>query len=288
MQGTTLNKKIEIDIMTINCKGQLIDLTIPKVMGILNLTPDSFYDGGFYKNQPDILRQVEKMLTEGATFIDIGAYSSRPNAVNISESEEIERLLPIIELLIKNFPEILISIDTFRSNVAVQSITAGACIINDISAGKMDDNMLPTIAKHKVPYIMMHMKGTPQNRQQNTHYEHLIKDIIYYFSERIAVAKSLGIVDVIIDPGFGFSKTLDQNYELLQHMEVLKMLEKPILAGISRKSMIYNLLGTTPDKALNGTTVLNTMALQKKAAILRVHDVKEAMECIKITQQLNL
>ena len=274
--------------MTINCKGELIDLTIPKVMGILNLTPDSFYDGGVYKNQADIIKQVEKMLTDGATFIDIGAYSSRPNAVHISETEELERLLPIIKLLIVCFPDILISIDTFRSEVAKQSINAGACMINDISAGKMDDNMLATIAQLKVPYIMMHMRGTPQNMQQNTSYENLIKDILFYFSERMATAKNLGIVDVIVDPGFGFSKTIAQNYELLKDLDVFKMLEKPILVGFSRKSMIYKILNTSAKEALNGTTILNTIALQKQASILRVHDVKEAMECIQLTQQLNL
>ena len=274
--------------MTINCKGELIDLTIPKVMGILNLTPDSFYDGGVYKNQADIIKQVEKMLTDGATFIDIGAYSSRPNAVHISETEELERLLPIIKLLIVSFPDILISIDTFRSEVAKQSINAGACMINDISAGKMDDNMLATMAQLKVPYIMMHMKGTPQNMQQNTSYENLIKDILFYFSERMATAKNLGIVDVIVDPGFGFSKTIAQNYELLKDLDVFKMLEKPILVGFSRKSMIYKILNTSAKEALNGTTILNTIALQKQASILRVHDVKEAMECIQLTQQLNL
>ncbi|MEO5788639.1 dihydropteroate synthase [Gelidibacter sp.] len=274
--------------MTINCKGQLIDLTIPKVMGILNLTPDSFYDGGAYKNEADILRQVEKMLIEGATFIDIGAYSSRPNAVHISETEELERLLPIIKILIASFPDILISIDTFRAKVAKQSIIAGACMINDISAGKMDENMLVTIAQLKVPYIMMHMKGTPQNMQQNITYDHLIKDILFYFSERMAAAKSLGIIDIIADPGFGFSKTTAQNYELLKHLEVFKMLEKPILVGFSRKSMISKTLNISAQEALNGTTVLNTIALQKQASILRVHDVKEAMECIQLTQQLNL
>ena len=274
--------------MTINCKGQLIDLTIPKVMGILNVTPDSFYDGGLYKNEADILKQVDKMLTDGATFIDIGAYSSRPNAVHIIEAEELKRLLPIIKILTDSFPDILISIDTFRSEVAKQSINAGACMINDISAGKMDDHMLETIAQLKVPYIMMHMKGTPQNMQQNITYEHLIKDILFYFSERIATAKSLGIIDIIIDPGFGFSKTTAQNYELLKHLEVFKMLEKPILVGFSRKSMIHKTLHISAQEALNGTTVLNTIALQKQASILRVHDVKEAMECIQLTQQLNL
>ncbi|MGC1630825.1 MAG: dihydropteroate synthase [Gelidibacter sp.] len=273
--------------MTINCKGKLIDLTIPKVMGILNLTPDSFYDGGVYKSEADILRQVEKMLIDGATFIDIGAYSSRPNAVHISETEELERLLPIIKLLTASFPDILISIDTFRGEVAKQSINAGACMINDISAGKMDDTMLTTIAQLKVPYILMHMKGTPQNMQQNITYDHFIKDILFYFSERIAAAKSLGIIDILADPGFGFSKTTAQNYELLKHLDVFKILERPILVGFSRKSMIYKTLNISAQEALNGTTVLNTIALQKQASILRVHDVKEAMECIHLTQQLN-
>lgn len=274
--------------MTINCKGLLIDLTIPKVMGILNLTPDSFYDGGVYKNNADILKHVDKMLNEGADFIDIGAYSSRPNATHISETEELQRLLPIIKLLTDAFPHILISVDTFRSEIAKQSINAGACMINDISAGKMDENMLTTVAELKIPYIMMHMKGTPQNMQQNVSYEHLIKDILFYFSERIAAARALGIVDVIVDPGFGFSKTIAQNYELLKNLELFKMLEKPLLVGFSRKSMIYKPLHTSAAEALNGTTVLNTLALQKNASILRVHDVKEAKECIELTQQLNL
>ena len=279
--------KLKINIMTINCKGQLIDLKIPKVMGILNLTPDSFYDGGFYKNESDILKQVEKMVTEGATFIDIGAYSSRPNAKHIDEEVELKRLLPILKLLIDSFPDVLISIDTFRSEVAKQAVSAGACMINDISAGKMDDNMLATVAKLGVPYIMMHMKGTPQNMQQNTSYKNLIKEILFYFSERIATAKSLGIIDILADPGFGFSKTTAQNYELLNHLELFKILEKPILVGFSRKSMVYKPLNTSAKEALNGTTVLNTIALQKSASILRVHDVKEATECIKLTQQLN-
>lgn len=283
-----MNIEIRINLMTINCKGQLIDLTIPKVMGILNLTPDSFYDGGLYKNDADILKQTDKMLNEGADFIDIGAYSSRPkNAVHISETEELQRLLPIIKLLTDAFPNVLISVDTFRSEVAKQAISAGASMINDISAGKMDENMLSTVAELKIPYIMMHMKGTPQNRQQNITYEHLTKEILFYFSERIAVARALGIVDVIVDPGFGFSKTTAQNYELLKNLELFKMLEKPLLVGFSRKSMIYKPLHTSAAQALNGTTVLNTLALQKNASILRVHDVKEAKECIELTQQLN-
>ena len=272
--------------MTINCKGQLIDLSSPKVMGILNITPDSFYDGNYYKTEKEILKQVEKMLNEGATFIDVGAYSSRPNAKHISEDEELKRIIPIVELLLKHYPKILLSIDTFRSKVAKQCINAGACVINDISAGQLDDNMMPTIASLNVPYIMMHMKGTPQNMQQQTNYNNLVKDILFYFSERISEARKLGIIDLIVDPGFGFSKTLVQNYELLNRLELFKMTELPILAGLSRKSMIYKTLGINAQKSLNGTTALNTIALQKGANILRVHDVKEAVECVKLTNQL--
>ncbi len=275
------------EFMTINCKGQLIDLTIPKVMGILNLTPDSFYDGGRYKDEQTVLKHVEKMLTEGATFIDIGAYSSRPNAEHISETEELQRILPIISLILKEFPNVLLSIDTFRSNIAKQCVEAGACMINDISAGKLDEQMLQTVADLHVPYIIMHMKGTPQTMLQHSQYNHLIKEILFYFSERIAAARALGIVDVIIDPGFGFAKTIAQNYELLSNLGHLKMLELPILVGVSRKSMIYKTLESTSENALNGTTVLNTIALQKGASILRVHDVKEAVECVKLMQQLN-
>lgn len=273
---------------TINCKGQLIDVSTPKVMGILNVTPDSFYDGGKYKNESEILSQIYVMLKDGATFIDIGAYSSRPNAEHVSEDEELKRVLPIIELAQKEFPEVLISIDTFRSEVAKQSINNGATLINDISAGHLDNNMLQTVANLQVPYIMMHMKGTPQTMQKHTQYDNLVKDILFYFSERIANARALGIVDMIIDPGFGFAKTTEQNFELLNHLELFKMLELPLLAGISRKSMIYKTLENSPKEALNGTTVLNTIALQKGAKLLRVHDVKEAVECVKLLNQLSL
>jgi len=272
--------------MTINCKGKLIDLSTPKVMGILNLTPDSFYDGGKYKNDNEILSQVYTMLKHGAAFIDVGAYSSRPDAKHINEDEELQRLLPIISLILKEFPEILISIDTFRSQVAKQGLEAGAALINDISAGKLDEEMLETVAKLKVPYIMMHMKGTPQTMQQHTNYENLIKEMLFYFSERIARAQALGIIDIIIDPGFGFAKTKEQSFEILNHLELFKMLDKPILSGVSRKSMIYKTLENSPKEALNGTTVLNTVALQKGASILRVHDVKEAVECVKLIEQL--
>jgi len=272
--------------MTINCKGKLIDLKTPKVMGVLNVTPDSFFDGGNYNNDTSILKQVEKMLSEGATFIDVGGYSSRPNANHISETEELQRVLPVIDLLLKTFPEILISVDTFRSTVAKQSIVHGACMINDISSGHLDVDMLKTIAQLKVPYIMMHMKGTPQNMTSKTDYKHLIKEMMTYFSERLTMLKSLGGIDVIIDPGFGFSKTLEQNYEILNQLHLFKIINKPILVGLSRKSMIYNVLKTSPKHALNGTSVLNTIALLKGASILRVHDVKEAIECIKLTHML--
>lgn len=272
--------------MTINCKGELIDLSTPKVMGILNLTPDSFYDGGKYKNESEILSQVYTMLKHGATFIDIGAYSSRPDANHISELEELNRLLPMVSIILKEFPDTIISIDTFRSQVAKQAIESGAAIVNDISAGKLDQNMLNTVAKLQVPFIMMHMKGTPQNMKQQTSYKNLIKEVLFYFSERIDQARALGIVDIIVDPGFGFAKTKEQSFEILKHLELFKMLDKPILSGVSRKSMIYRTLENSPKEALNGTTVLNTIALQKGTSILRVHDVKEALECIKLLQQL--
>ena len=272
---------------TINCKGQPIDLSQPKVMGILNITPNSFYDGGKYKDELQIVNQVEKMLNDGATFIDVGAYSSKPNADFVSEEEEISRLIPIIELLVKKFPNILLSVDTFRSQVAKIAIENGVAMVNDISAGMLDDKMIETVSKLQVPYIMMHMRGNPQTMQSLTNYEDIVKEMIYYFSERIKVARSFGLNDIIIDPGFGFAKTLEQNYEVLQKLELFSMLDLPLLAGVSRKSMIYKALENSPEEALNGTTVLNTIALQKGAKILRVHDVKEAVECVKLINKLN-
>ena len=272
--------------MTINCLGTLLDLSLPKVMGILNVTPNSFYDGGSYPNAKSILFQVEKMLTDGATFIDIGAYSSKPSAEFVSEEEEIKRLLPNIQLVLKHFPEVLVSVDTFRSNVAKVAIENGACMVNDIAAGKLDSNMMETVANLQVPYIMMHMKGTPQTMMSMATYEDIVKEMLFYFSERVSKARVAGINDLIIDPGFGFAKTLEQNYEVLKKMELLQLLELPILVGVSRKSMIYKMLETTPEFALNGTTILNTIALQKGANILRVHDVKEAVECVKLISQL--
>ena len=273
--------------MTIRCKGQLIDLATPKVMGILNVTPNSFFDGGKYKNYTEILSRVEKMLNEGATFIDIGAYSSKPSAEFVSEEEELQRIVPIVQLILEHFPETLISIDTFRSEVAKACIENGASIINDISAGNLDTKMLETIAKYNVPYIMMHMRGTPQTMQTMTNYDNIVKEILFYFSDRVAKARSFGINDLIVDPGFGFAKTLEQNYEVLQKMEFFEMLELPLLAGISRKSMIYKTLHSSADEALNGTTVLNTIALTKGAKILRVHDVREAMECVTLFNKIN-
>ena len=272
--------------MNINCNGNLIDLSTPKVMGILNVTPNSFYDGGKHKEINSIIHQVDKMLSEGADFIDIGAYSSKPSAEFVSEEEEIKRLVHIIKELVETFPTIILSVDTFRANVARASVENGVAMVNDISAGLLDDKMLETVADIKVPYIMMHMRGNPQTMQSLTDYNDIVKEMIFYFSERIKKARSFGISDIIIDPGFGFAKTLEQNYEVLHKMELFSMLELPLLAGISRKSMIYKVLEKTPQEALNGTSVLNTIALQKGAKILRVHDVKEAVECIKLVSKL--
>lgn len=273
--------------MNINCKGKLIDISSPKVMGVLNLTPDSFYDGNKFNNEKKILNQVEKMLNDGATFIDIGAYSSRPGATHISEDEEKSRIIGIVELLAAEFPDSNLSIDTFRSTIADECLNAGASIINDITASEYDSNILEIVYKHNAPYVMMHMNGMPNNMMKQNKYNNLIKDILYYFSKKIEAARTAKINDIIIDPGFGFSKNIDQNYVLLKNLDLLKSLELPILVGLSRKSMIYKLLKTTPELALNGTTSLNTIALLNGATILRVHDVKEAMECIKITNQFN-
>ena len=269
----------------INCKGELICFDTPKVMGILNITPDSFYAQS--RTTPaEVLRKAEQMLEEGATFVDIGGYSSRPNAQEVSPQEELQRVVPVVEALVKHFPDIRISVDTFRAEVARESLEAGACIINDISAGQIDPAIWEVVAHYQVPYITMHMRGTPQTRQTYTEYDKLTKDILYYFSQIKDKARQLRINDLIIDPGFGFSKTLAQNYELMQQLALFKALECPILVGISRKSMIYKLLDTTPEAALNGTTVLNTFALLHGADILRVHDVKEAVECVKIVGEL--
>jgi dihydropteroate synthase len=277
------NKNINLSI---NCNGKLVDLNTPKVMGVLNITPDSFYDGGRYKDAKSVLNQTEKLISEGATFLDIGAYSSRPGADFISENEELKRIVPVVELIQKNNPDVLISIDSFRAKVIRECVSAGAVISNDISAGKLDLDMIKTVGELGVPYIMMHMRGTPQTMKNHTTYQHLINEIYAYFSKQIELARQHNITDIIIDPGFGFAKTLAQNYELLNQMEFFKNLNCPILTGVSRKSMIYKVLGCTAEEALNGTTALNMVALMNGACILRVHDVKEAVECIKLFNQL--
>ncbi|MFO7718983.1 MAG: dihydropteroate synthase [Gillisia sp.] len=272
--------------MTITCKGKLIDFKTPKVMGILNITPDSFYDESRNASPDVLLKKAEVMLEQGATFLDVGGYSSRPGAEDISQDEELKRVLPAIEILLKNFPDALISVDTFRSKVAERSIQAGAALVNDISAGNLDLEMMQVIARHQVPYIMMHMRGTPQTMKDLNSYEDVTQEVLFYFSEKIKAARTLGINDLIIDPGFGFSKNIAQNFELLSNLELFEVLELPVLAGLSRKSTIYKTLNCTPNEALNGTTVLNTLALTKGADILRVHDVKEAMEIVKLTAQI--
>jgi dihydropteroate synthase len=273
--------------MTINCNQNLVDLSSPKVMGILNITPDSFFDGGKYKNETEILSHVEKMLFEGATFIDVGAYSSKPGATHISENEELQRIVPVIKLLIKNFPDIIISVDTFRSSVARETINAGAAIINDISGGKIDEKMFETVADLKVPYILMHMLGTPQNMQLNPVYKDVTQEIISFFAEQIFKLHQLKLNDIIIDVGFGFGKTNNHNFEILKNLSLFKSLDAPILAGISRKSMLYKTLDISAQEALNATTSANTIALLNGASILRVHDVKEAVEAVKIVNQLS-
>jgi dihydropteroate synthase len=270
--------------MNITCKGKIIDLSSPKIMGILNITPDSFFDGGKYNSSKAIIKQTKKMLKQGATFIDIGAYSSRPNAKHISEGEELNRILPIVKLLVNTFPDILISIDTFRSQVAEKCLEAGACLINDISGGTMDENMFKIIAKYQVPYILMHIKGTPQNMQNNPEYDDIIQEITKYFITKTNQLKALNVKDIILDVGFGFGKTLEHNYTILNQLNRFTKLEYPILAGMSRKSMLYKILNSKPSKMKNATTVANTIALLNGASILRVHDVKEAMECIKIME----
>ena len=271
---------------TINCKGRLIDLSSPKVMGILNITPDSFYDGGKYKSDSDFLTQVESMLADGATFIDIGAYSSRPGADHISEKEELNRLTPVLNAVCSRFDDVIISVDTFRSNVAKHAIEQGAAIINDISAGRADKKMIETIRAFQVPYIMMHMRGTPQNMSSKTEYENLLVDVVKELSEQVHLAKKIGINDLVVDPGIGFAKDTNQNFTILKHLDYFDIFELPILLGVSRKSMIYKTLNCNSENALNGTTALNSIGLAKGASILRVHDVKEAMECIKLFESL--
>ena len=268
--------------ITLNCKGQLVSLEEPIVMGILNITPDSFFDGGQYTKDDSFLQQTEKMLAEGAKIIDIGGMSSRPGAEIIDTSEELDRVIPVIEKITQYFPNTIISIDTIRSVVAKAAVEAGASIINDISAGKLDEDFYQTVANLDVPYILMHMLGKPKNMQDNPTYEDISLTILDFFIKEVGKLRELGIKDIILDPGFGFGKTIDHNYEILNKLHTFQILDLPILAGMSRKSMIYKFLGTSSQTALNGTTALNMVALQQGAKILRVHDVKEAVETIKL------
>jgi dihydropteroate synthase len=272
---------------TMNLGGSLVDLSTPTIMGILNITPDSFFDGGCYLEEKTILHRCEKLISEGATFIDIGAYSSRPGADDVSAEEELKRLFTALRIIKKQFSSVFISIDTFRSEVAEKTIQEfGSVIINDISAGSIDPNMFAVAGKYGVPYIMMHMRGTPKTMQSQTEYKDMVNEIIRYFAEKTDDARKSGIHDLVIDPGFGFSKTLEQNFELLEKLNHFKILEKPILVGLSRKSMIYKTLNTDPEHALAGTIAANTIALLKGASILRVHDVKEASDAITIVKAL--
>ncbi len=272
---------------TINCKGNLLDLSKPKIAGILNVTPDSFYDGGRYTNINIAKNRIEEMIAEGADIIDVGAFSSRPNANHISEKEELKRLLPILEMMQNNFPNLIISVDTFRAEIAKIAVEDyGVAIINDISAGNMDPKMFETIANLNVPYIMMHMQGTPQNMQTNPKYDDLIKEIILFFAKKLQVTKQVGINDVIIDPGFGFGKTIEHNYQILNELEKFNILDCPILIGISRKSMIYKVLNSEPKDVLSATLALNMIALQKGSSILRVHDVKQTVQIVKVFNKL--
>ena len=268
---------------TINCNGKIINLSSPLVMAVMNITPDSFYDGGSCRNPMDAIKKAEKYLAEGADILDMGAASSRPGAGIIDPGKEQQRLLPALRAVVKQFPEAVISIDTYHANTAKAAIEAGAHIINDISAGNIDREMFDTVARLQVPYIMMHMQGRPEDMQQKPVYKHLIKDIAGFFSEKVLQLKGKGVHDIILDPGFGFGKTLEQNYQLLAELEYFRIFELPILVGFSRKSMINKVLKVSPADALNGTTILNTLAIENGADILRVHDVREAREVIKIT-----
>ena len=274
-------------LKSLNVNGRLLDLSTPQVMGILNVTPDSFYAGSRSRTEAEIAARACQILDEGASIIDIGAYSSRSNAEHISPEEEMQRLRTGLEILNRNHPDAIISVDTFRAEVARQCVEEyGAAIINDISAGEMDEQMFPTVARLNVPYIMMHMQGTPQNMQKEPHYENLLKEVFMYFARKVRQLRDLGMKDIILDPGFGFGKTLEHNYELMAHLEEFGIFELPLLVGVSRKSMIYRLFGATPQEALNGTTVLDTVALMMGADILRVHDVREAVEAVRLIEKL--
>lgn len=269
-------------MFTLNCKGRLLVMDKPLVMGIINATPDSFFEGSRVNEVDEIVAKVDKMLSDGADLIDIGGQSTRPGSELIAPDEEIKRVVPAIKAIIQKFPDIFISIDTFYSKVAIAAVNSGATIVNDISAGSMDKKMIETVAQLKVPYILMHMKGTPQTMQRHAVYENVNREVLDFFIAKTNELKKAGVLDIIIDPGFGFGKTIDHNFDLLKNLPVFKMLDKPILVGISRKSTVYKTLGVNADEALNGTSVLNTIALMNGASVLRVHDVKEATEAVTL------
>ena len=272
--------------MEINIKGNLLDLNKPKIMGILNVTPDSFFDGGLYNTEKKVDIKVMKMIEDGMDILDVGGYSSRPGAKEISINEEIDRVIPVVKFIRKTYPELILSVDTFRSEVARDCLDLGIDIINDISAGCIDKNILDVVAEYNCPYIMMHMKGTPQTMQINPEYENLIKELLIYFAKRIYLAREKGIIDIIVDPGFGFGKTLDHNYTIMKKIENFKFLDLPILVGVSRKSFITKQLDIDKKDSLNATTALNMYFLEKNINILRVHDVKEAKECIMLHEKI--
>jgi len=289
--GTVIELEAESNVffkkLTLNLRGKLIDLRHPHVMGILNVTPDSFYDGGkYHQSEQRLLSQAEQMLQEGATILDVGGYSSRPGATDITLEEEKLRVVTAIELIAKQLPEANISVDTFRSEVAEEALLAGACMVNDISGGERDSKMFDIVARYQVPYVLMHMRGTPQTMKQLTDYENIIVELLDYFQRKVTQLRKRNVADIIIDLGFGFAKTIDQNYFLLKNLRAFQELGLPVLAGLSRKSMIYKRLRCSPDEALNGTTVLNTVALMNEASILRVHDVKEAKEAIHLVEYM--
>ena len=273
---------------TLNCRGKLLILDSPIVMGILNITPDSFFDGGKFSGEKEILSHFEKMLSEGATIIDVGGQSTRPKAEMIPADEELRRVIPVIELLAKNFPDAIISIDTFRSVVAQQAIEAGASIVNDVSGATMDEKMFATVGKLSAPYILMHMQGTPETMQQNPHYENVVLEVKEFFKQKIPLLRAAGVHDIILDVGFGFGKNVEHNFSLLKHLSEFQIFNLPVLVGVSRKSMINRVLKTTPAEALNGTTVLNSIALMNGATILRVHDVREATQAIQLFNQYHV
>ncbi|MBR9923026.1 MAG: dihydropteroate synthase [Bacteroidetes bacterium] len=271
---------------TLNCRGKLLDLSEPQIMGILNITPDSFFDGGKYNQKDSIIEQCARMIREGASILDIGGMSSRPGAKVISAEEEKTRVLPVIEMLRQEFPDVILSLDTIRGSVAKKGLEKGIHIINDISAGSIDPSILEITARYKAPYVLMHMQGRPENMQDNPVYANILEEVYDFFVAAIDRLRGMGIRDIIADPGFGFGKKVEDNYALLKHLRLFSNLEIPLLAGVSRKSMVCKVLNVNPDKALNGTTALHMVALQQGARILRVHDVREAAETIKLWQQL--